>query len=164
MMSATLLRDAAQALDALVQGRRPELAQVLAGTVALDALQLDPLDPDARALLDAAQGLLLLAIEGRDLDDTVRARAGELARQVRELAEGGLGLEDATAREWIIQRCISAADNEYEDWPGYCEQLLTRQQMLTALKDCEDRWPDHEFRGHNVLNQRPGSDRLRAVT
>lgn len=73
------------------------------------------------------------------------------------------GLEEPPAREWIIQRCICAARHEYEDWPGYCETLLTREEMLTALQACEHRWPEHEFRGHNVVNQRPGSDRLRVV-
>jgi hypothetical protein len=57
------------------------------------------------------------------------------------------------AREWIIQRCLNAFRNEYEDWPGYCERLLTREEMLERLRECETRWPDHEFRGHNVVNQ-----------
>jgi len=34
---------------------------------------------------------------------------------------------------WIIQRCINAFRNEYQDWPGYCERLLTRDEMLVAL-------------------------------
>ncbi|MHB8744786.1 MAG: hypothetical protein ACYC9L_16975 [Sulfuricaulis sp.] len=66
-------------------------------------------------------------------------------------------------RAWIIQRCINAFRNRYEDWPGYCERLMTRPEMLAALEECEKRWPEDEFRGHNVLNQRPGGDRLRAV-
>lgn len=66
-------------------------------------------------------------------------------------------------RAWIIQRCINAFRNEYEDWPGYCERLMTREEMLVALSECAERWPEHEFRGHHVLNQRPGSDRLRVV-
>jgi hypothetical protein len=40
------------------------------------------------------------------------------------------GLDGPQAREWIIQRCICAARNEYEDWPGYCETLLTRDEMF----------------------------------
>jgi hypothetical protein len=67
------------------------------------------------------------------------------------------------AREWIIQRCINAFRNEYEDWPGYCERLQTREEMLVALRECDRRWPEHEFRGHNVANQRPGRDLLRPV-
>jgi hypothetical protein len=67
-------------------------------------------------------------------------------------------------RAWIIQRCISASRNQYEDWPGYCERLLSRAEMLSALQACEHRWPDYAFRGHNVVNQRPGGDRLRPVT
>jgi len=66
-------------------------------------------------------------------------------------------------RQWIIQRCISAARNLYEDWPGYCERLMTRNEMMEALKACEQKWPEHEFRGHNVVNQKPGSDTLREV-
>lgn len=69
----------------------------------------------------------------------------------------------STSREWIIQRCLNAVRNEYEDWPGYCEQLLTREEMMAALKECDERWPDYEFRGHNVANQRPGGDKLRPV-
>ena len=67
------------------------------------------------------------------------------------------------AREWIIQRCINAYRNEYEDWPGYCERLMTREEMMVALRECDHQWPEHEFRGHNVANQRPGRDRLRPV-
>jgi hypothetical protein len=67
------------------------------------------------------------------------------------------------AREWIIQRCLNAFRNEYEDWLGYCERLLTREEMLERLRERETRWPDYEFRGHNVVNQRPGGDRLRMV-
>lgn len=66
-------------------------------------------------------------------------------------------------RQWIIQRCINAVRNEYEDWTGYCERLMTRDAMLQALKECEERWPEHEFRGHNVVNQKPGADKLREV-
>jgi hypothetical protein len=66
-------------------------------------------------------------------------------------------------RQWIVQRRISAVKNDYEDWPGYCERLLTRDEMLQAVKECEHKWPDHAFRGHNVVNQKPGSDKLRGV-
>jgi hypothetical protein len=72
-------------------------------------------------------------------------------------------MNDEQPRAWIIQRCINAFRNEYEDWPGYCERLMTREEMLVALAECAERWPEHEFRGHHVLNQRPGSDRLRVV-
>ncbi|MHB8715603.1 MAG: hypothetical protein ACYC9H_06295 [Sulfuricaulis sp.] len=67
-------------------------------------------------------------------------------------------------RAWIIQRCINAFRNLYEDWPGYCERLITRSEMLAALEGCERQWPEYEFRGHNVLNQRPGCDHLRQVS
>jgi hypothetical protein len=58
----------------------------------------------------------------------------------------------ADTREWIIQRCINAFKNEYQDWPGYRERLLTREEMLVALKECDQLWPDYEFRGHKVVD------------
>jgi hypothetical protein len=67
-------------------------------------------------------------------------------------------------REWIIQRCVNAFRNEYEDWRGYCERLMTREEMVQALDECNRRWPEEEFRGHNVAHQRPGHDPLRVVT
>ena len=66
-------------------------------------------------------------------------------------------------RAWVIQRCINAFRDEYEDWPGYCETLMTRDEMQAALAECAERWPDYGFRGHNVANQLPGRDRLRVV-
>ncbi len=66
-------------------------------------------------------------------------------------------------REGIIQKCIDAFTNNYEDWPGYCEHLLTRDEMQQALKACGQKWPEYAFRGHNVVNQKPGSDKLREV-
>ena len=72
--------------------------------------------------------------------------------------------DEDIARAWIIQRCSNAFRNEYEEWPGYCERLMTRKEMLDTLSECEERWPEYEFRGHNVANQRPGSDRLRVVS
>lgn len=56
--------------------------------------------------------------------------------------------------EWIIERCLNAWNNEYEAWPGFCERLITEPEMLAALRECARRWPDEEFRGHNVLNER----------
>lgn len=50
---------------------------------------------------------------------------------------------------WIIQRCINAWENSYEDWPGFCDQLMTRDEMIEALRECEQKWPNYEFRGHN---------------
>lgn len=66
-------------------------------------------------------------------------------------------------REWIIQRCINAFRDEYEDWPGYCERLLTREEMKAALAECNERWPDNAFRGHNVVNQPPKRPKLQLV-
>jgi hypothetical protein len=58
--------------------------------------------------------------------------------------------------EWTIQRCTQGwigTELQYEDWPGYSEFLMSRTQMLDALKECQQQWPEHEFRGHNVVNQ-----------
>lgn len=63
---------------------------------------------------------------------------------------------DAERPEWTIQRCTQkwrGTELQYEDWPGYSERLMTRTEMLDALKECERKWPEHEFRGHNVANQ-----------
>jgi hypothetical protein len=65
--------------------------------------------------------------------------------------------------EWIIQRCISAFRDQYEDWPGYSEKLLTREEMEPALAECAERWPECGFRGHNMANQRPKRPTLRLV-
>jgi hypothetical protein len=51
-------------------------------------------------------------------------------------------------REWIIQRCINAFRDQYVDWPGYCECLLTRAEMKAALAECAERWPEYGFPGH----------------
>lgn len=51
---------------------------------------------------------------------------------------------------WIIQRCIDVWTNHYEDWPGYSERLMTRIEMVMALAECNGKWPEHEFRGHNI--------------
>ena len=58
------------------------------------------------------------------------------------------------AKIWIIQHCINAFKNLYEDWPGYCENPMTYyEEMRIALKECDDKWGishDYEFRGHNI--------------
>ena len=54
-------------------------------------------------------------------------------------------------KEWIVQRCVNAYKNQYEDWTGYCEHLMTRDEVDVALKECCDKWPDDEFRGHRVI-------------
>lgn len=66
-------------------------------------------------------------------------------------------------REWIIQRCVNAFRNEYEDWPPFEVRLMTRSEMLVALRECEECWPNYAFRGHNVGTQRLGADTLRSV-
>lgn len=51
---------------------------------------------------------------------------------------------------WIIQKCIDADKNEYQDWPGYCETPMTRKKLMFALKECNEKFPGCEFRGHNI--------------
>jgi hypothetical protein len=63
---------------------------------------------------------------------------------------------------WTIQRCTQrrhGTELEYEDWPGYSERLMTRAEMLEALKECEREWPGEEFRGHNVVNAQKQRER-----
>lgn len=57
------------------------------------------------------------------------------------------------AKEWVIQKCNDAFTNNYENWPGYSETLLTKEEMLKVLAECENKWPTLSFRGHNVINQ-----------
>ena len=67
-------------------------------------------------------------------------------------------------REWIIQQCVSAVENNYQDWPEYSKRLMTRDEMKAALAECSRKWPDFEFRGHNVVNQKAGhGESLRSV-
>lgn len=52
-------------------------------------------------------------------------------------------------KAWIIQRCINALNNQYINWPRY-ETPMTYNEMMQALKECEELWPDYEFRGHRI--------------
>jgi hypothetical protein len=52
-------------------------------------------------------------------------------------------------RVWIIQRCIDIWKNQYENWPGYCEKQMTREEMIKALNECNEKWP-YEFRGYKL--------------
>jgi hypothetical protein len=54
-------------------------------------------------------------------------------------------------REWIIKRCINAFKNQYENQVGYCEKLMTRDEMMLALEECIKKYSSDEFRGHNVV-------------
>lgn len=58
--------------------------------------------------------------------------------------------QQSEERAWIIQRCIDAFTNHYENWSGYCENFMTRSEMVSALEECGKKWPDDEFRGHNI--------------
>ena len=64
---------------------------------------------------------------------------------------GLLNSGNTEKKEWIIQICIDASNNEYKDWPGYCEDLMTRSEMLVALEKCEKDWVGRKFRGHNMM-------------
>lgn len=65
-------------------------------------------------------------------------------------------MTEGKEKSWIIQRCINAFADKYENWPGYFERLMTREEMRVALEECNQRWPEYQFRGHNVRNQRKG--------
>lgn len=60
------------------------------------------------------------------------------------------------SREWIIQRCTQewiGIELQYQDWGPYgpgTMSPLTRNEMIEALDAIQRRWPDDEFRGHNV--------------
>lgn len=56
-------------------------------------------------------------------------------------------------KAWIIQRCIDAWTNHYENWPGYCENPMSHDEMMQALKECDEKWLEYEFRGHNINHQ-----------
>lgn len=53
---------------------------------------------------------------------------------------------------WIIQRCIDALTNHYEDWRGYCEKLMSYDEVMIALKECGEKWLEYEFRAHNTTH------------
>ena len=58
--------------------------------------------------------------------------------------------ENIEDKVWIIQRCIDAWTNHYEDWAGYCENPMMYPEMIAALEECGCKWPTYEFRGHNI--------------
>lgn len=60
---------------------------------------------------------------------------------------------NSNEKVWIIQRCIDAWTNHYENWSGYCENPMSRNEMMLALKECDEKWPEHEFRGHNINHE-----------
>jgi hypothetical protein len=54
-------------------------------------------------------------------------------------------------KEWIIQ--------DYKEPIGWLDvgsrsDLLTRNKMISMLKRFEQKYPEREFRGHNVANER----------
>jgi hypothetical protein len=75
------LEHAAQALEALAEGRAPEHSSVLAGALALKGLAFRT---TGRDIFDALSGLETLATGGTlDLNSAGRERAGKLAEIVR---------------------------------------------------------------------------------
>lgn len=54
-------------------------------------------------------------------------------------------------REWIIQEYLG--NNQYKDVTNR-SALLTRTEMIGRLQECYEKYPDKEFRGHNVTNER----------
>jgi hypothetical protein len=64
----------------------------------------------------------------------------------------------AQSEEWIIRRCTQRWNGTsllYEDWnpkPATAKLLLSRPEMMTALKRAGNEHPDDEFSGHNVIN------------
>ncbi len=83
---------------------------------------------------------------------THKLSPGKDERQPSEQPETG---------EWIIQRCTQqwiGTELQYQDWgiygPGTMTPFLTKSEMMERLEAIEKRWPDDEFRGHNVKNCR----------
>lgn len=79
----------------------------------------------------------------------------------------GKGSDDRVAqpgavekREWIIQRCTQqwiGTDLQYQDWGPYGAGTMipvTKTKMLKSLESFQRRWPDEEFRGHNIIHCR----------
>ena len=48
-------------------------------------------------------------------------------------------------KEWVVQRCVNAFEDNYEDWSGYCEKLMSQAEMKKALDECNQKWPMHQF-------------------
>ncbi|RKE23732.1 hypothetical protein B0G76_8412 [Paraburkholderia sp. BL23I1N1] len=57
--------------------------------------------------------------------------------------------------EWVIQLVVGARADEhgseprYLPWAGYT-QPMTGDQAMRALRACELRWPEYEFRAHPI--------------
>jgi hypothetical protein len=89
----------------------------------------------------------------------------------RNLPEVGADASEASAApeiwtdDWIIQRAVriravSAGGDVYEPWPGYTHPM-TRDQAVKALEECEDLWPEHEFRAHRIrLEEKVAADAI----
>ena len=80
---------------------------------------------------------------------------------------------EVESSEWIIQRCLQerkGIELLYQDWmvrpmrmvssrlvvvSEYdSDDLMTKAELTERLARCHKQWPDHEFRGHNVVNCR----------
>ncbi|MEC5409607.1 hypothetical protein VOM14_29160 [Paraburkholderia sp. MPAMCS5] len=96
---------------------------------------------------------------------------GERHFDERNLPEVGADAIEASAApeiwtdDWIIQRAVrirvaSAGGDVYEPWPGYTHPM-TRDQAVKALEECEERWPEHEFRAHRLrLEEKVAADAI----
>ncbi len=96
---------------------------------------------------------------------------GERRFDERNLPEVGADTSEASAApeiwtdDWIIQcavriRAVSAGGDMYEPWPGYTHPM-TRDQAVKALEECEERWPEHEFRAHRLrLEEKVAADAI----
>jgi hypothetical protein len=87
-----------------------------------------------------------------DVDEN-KIYAGDLLESIQRDKEGG------TTRVWIVQRCtqqmVDHPQLQYQDWGPYGAGTMTpmtKSEMLKALDVFQRRWPDEEFRGHNVVN------------
>lgn len=77
---------AASVLEAQAEGRAPDRTHLIVGALALDALMRN--GGANRDIFDAAADLKMLAEGGAlDLDESGRARAAQLAKAVRKVAQ-----------------------------------------------------------------------------
>ena len=57
--------------------------------------------------------------------------------------------------EWVIQLVVRPRADEHHSelrdlpWAGYARPM-TRDQAMRALRECEVRWPEYEFRAHPI--------------
>jgi hypothetical protein len=94
---------------------------------------------------DAAVTLFDTSTGERHFDDRNLPEAGTDASETPSPPE-------SWTDDWIIQRAVrvrvaSDGGDVYESWAGYARPM-TRDQAVKAFEECEERWPEHEFRAH----------------